>query len=144
MSSSNVETPSSASPEETQQATPPPTKTVTKQKDPRRFTMGRQLGLRSQEFKRKKREMMESGKYIPIGYREGENNPKSGNKTQIIAAGVVIAALAIGYIVHETSWGLLPKPKILMKPHSLPAIAHAPVNIPPKPILQTSGVVNME
>jgi len=48
--------------------------------------------------------MMESGKDTPVGYREeGENNPKSGNKTQIIAAGVVIAALAIGYIVHKTS-----------------------------------------
>jgi len=55
MSSSNVETPSSASPEEKQQAEPPPTQTVSKQKDPRRVAMGRQLGIRSQEFKRKKR-----------------------------------------------------------------------------------------
>jgi len=85
---------------------------------------------------------MESGKHTPVGYREeGENNPRSGNKTQVIAAGVVIAALATGYIVHKTSWGLLPKPKILTEPHSPPAIAHAPVNIPPKPILQIRVVV---
>jgi len=44
--------------------------------------MGRQLGLRSQEFKRKKREIMESVKDTPVGYREErENNPRSGNKT---------------------------------------------------------------
>jgi len=59
MSSSNVETPSSALPEEMQQATSPPSKTITKQKYPRRVAMGRQLGLRSQEFKLKNREMME-------------------------------------------------------------------------------------
>jgi len=73
--------------------------------------------LRSQEFKRKKREMMESGKNTSVGYRgEGGNNPKSGNKTQSIAAGVVIAALSIEYIVHKTSWGLSPKPKFLTEP----------------------------
>jgi len=38
-----------------------PTQVVTKQKDSRRVAMGRQLGLRSQEFKLKKREIMESG-----------------------------------------------------------------------------------
>jgi len=46
---------------------------------------------------------MEWGKDTPVGYRgKDEINPRSGNKTQIIAADVVIAALAIGYIVHNT------------------------------------------
>jgi len=43
---------------EEQQVTPTPTptttKTVTKQKDPKRVALGRQLGLRSKEYKLKK------------------------------------------------------------------------------------------
>jgi len=93
---------SSASPEEMQRAeqtTPPPTKTATKQKDPRMVAMGRQLGLRSQEFKLKKRDMMESGKQ-QLEQASEQVETDSGSRTQMIPVSGVIAALALGYLIY--------------------------------------------
>jgi len=100
MSNSNVETPSSASPGE--QTSPPPTHTVTKQKYPRRVAMGRLLGLRSQEFKLKKREMMESGKQ-QLQQASEQVDTDSGSRTQMIAVSGVIAVLPFGYLVYTNT-----------------------------------------
>jgi len=91
---------STEQPEVQQQVTTTPqqqvttTKVVTKQKDPKRVAMGRQLGLRSKEYKLKKQEMMKSEKHD----LEGEE-PKSSNKTPVIAAGGVVLALGLGYFI---------------------------------------------
>jgi len=137
MSSSNVETPSSASPEE--QASPPPTHTVTKQKDPRRVAMGRQLGLRSQEFKLKKEEMMESGKQ--------QVETDSGSRTQMIAASGVIAVLAFGYLIYKviantSTWDCCP---LSSPPDGYEQAEQVKVSQPVStPFIETTGVVNME
>jgi len=157
MSSSNVgmETQSSASPEEMQraeQATPHQTKTVTKQKDPRRVSMGRQLGLRSQELKLKKRELMESGKqHLQQLAEQAETD--SGSRTQMIAVSGVFAALAFGYLIYTNT-----RTKHCCPPSSPPdgyekqqqaeqVKVSQPVSTPHKPLLpliETTDVVNME
>jgi len=75
------------------------TKTVTKQKDPKRVAMGRQLGLRRKEYKLKKQEMMKSENHD----LEGEE-PKfsSGNPSSlaVIGAGGVVLVLGLGYFVY--------------------------------------------
>jgi len=80
-----------------QPTTPSPTttKVVTKQKDPKRVAMGRQLGLRSKKYKVKKQEMMKSKKRD----LEGEE-PKSSNKTPAIAAGGVVLGLGLGCFIY--------------------------------------------
>jgi len=74
------------------------TKQVTKQKDPKRVAMGRQLGLRSKEYKLKKQEMMKSGK------QDSEvEEPKSSNESlasPVITAGEVVLGLGLGYFIN--------------------------------------------
>jgi len=83
--------------------TPSPTTTnvVTKQKDPKRVAMGRQLGLRSKEYKLRKQQMMKSEKNKHDDL-EGEE-PKSSNgrlNTPVIAAGGTVLALGLVYFIY--------------------------------------------
>jgi len=82
------------------EASPTPTKTVTKQKDPKRVAMRRQLGLKSKEYKLKKQEMMKSEKQVVN--REDESYSSSGNPSSLVVmgAGGVVLVLGLGYFVY--------------------------------------------
>jgi len=130
----------------------PPPQVVTKQKDPRRVAMGRQLGLRSQEFKLKKREMMESGKQQEQQLQQPSEQVEtdSGSRTQMIAMSGLTAALAFGYLIYTNI-----STKYCCPPSSPPdggeraeqVKVSQPVDTPNKPLLpliETTGVGNME
>jgi len=72
------------------------TKTVTKQKDPKRVAIGRQLGLKSKEYKLKKQEMMKSDKQVV----NREDESPSVSKTPFLAAGGVVVVLGLGYFFY--------------------------------------------
>jgi len=81
---------------ETGTGTVTPTKTVIKQKDPKRVEMGRQLGLRSKEYKLKKQEMMKSEKEDKLN---APTSDTSSSKTMIIGV-TLVGALGLGYFVY--------------------------------------------
>jgi len=75
------------------------TRTVTKQKDPKRVAMARQLGLRSKEYKLKKQQIMKSEKEVKFDAPTSDTS-KNSSKTMMIGV-VGLGALGLGYFAYN-------------------------------------------
>jgi len=140
-------------PSPTTTPSPNTTNAVTKPKDPKRVAMGRQLGLKSKEYKLKKQDMMKSEKQVVN--QEDESNSSSGNKNLIMGAGGVVLVLGLGYCVYTKFKSSLHlpalTPAIIEQRESFERETRRRETIPspskiitPFKIPKLTGVVNME
>jgi len=128
---------------------PTTTKVVTKQKDPKRVAMGRQLGLRNKAFKFKKQKMMKSEKEEESS--ETSRTRQACNKTMMIGL-VGLGVLGLVYFVYSKLRQSLRLPTLTpaiieqrdsFEKRQREEVSPAKIVIPTTPKIVT-GVVNME